>query len=147
MTTTKSEQTTPAELLETFKGRSLKSIVIFTVAVHLVVLVATSASYFFKSGGEDTSKLGESERMDIAVREATASLREIAEKHGVKAQDLGSRFADGKPKPAASPAPVEAPADTEPAAPEPEKSAIEKDIEKVEPGPALPSVEDEDLFK
>lgn len=148
MTTTKSEETTPAELLETFKGRSLKSIVIFTVAVHLVVLVATSGSYLFKSGGEDTSKLSESERMDIAVREATSSMRDIAEKHGVKAQDLSSRFTDGKPKAsAAAPAPEAASGDTDPAEPEKPKSEIEKEIEKVEPGPALPGVEDEDLFK
>lgn len=147
MTTTKSEQTTPAELLESFKGRSLKSIVIFTVAVHLVLLVVTGGSYFFKSG-EDTSKLSEEERMKLAVGEATSSLREIAEKHGLKPQDLSSSFSEGKPKAEKSaPEPADTPEDTQPADPGAEKSEIEKEIEKVAPGPALPAVEDEDLFK
>lgn len=148
MTTSKSEETTPADLMEPFKGRSLKSIVIFTVAVHAVVLLATSGSYFFKSGAGDNSKLSEEERMKQAVGEATSSLRAIAEKHGLKAQDLSSRFSDGKPAaPAAEEKPAEKPADPVPAEPEKEKSAIEKEIEKAAPGPAVPSVEDEDLFK
>ncbi len=148
MTTTKSEDTTPADLLESFKGRSLKSIVIFTVAVHIVVLVGTSASYLFKSGGEDTSKLSEEARMKVAVGEATTSLREIAEKHGLKAQDLGSRFANGKPKaPVAKEKPAEVPADVKPVEPDKPKSEIEKEIEKVAPTSELPSAQDEDLFK
>ena len=148
MTTTKTEETTPADLMESFKGSSLKSIVIFTVVVHIVVLGVTSGSYFFKSGASDKSKQSEEERMKEAVSEATTSLREIAEKHGLKAQDLSSRFSDGAPKaPEAAPEPAETPSDVPPAEPEKEKSAIEKEIEKVAPGPALPGVEDEDLFK
>lgn len=133
--------------MESFKGASMKSIVIFTVVVHVVVLLATSGSYFFKSGA-DTSKLSEEERMKLAVGEATTSLREIAEKHGLKAQDLSSRFTDGAPKaPKAEPEPTAAPGDTATAEPGKPESAIEKEIKKVAPGPEVPSVEDVDLFK
>ena len=34
-------ETTPDELLDTFRGRSLKSIVLFTLAVHAVILLGT----------------------------------------------------------------------------------------------------------
>jgi hypothetical protein len=88
--------------------------------------------------------------MASAVREATTSLREIAEQHGVKPQDLSSQFAGGKPKASKVPAkssktPGEVPAGD----PEKVKSAIEQEIEKVETGPEQPGVEDEedDLFK
>ena len=151
MTTTKSEETTPAELLETFRGSSLKSIVIFTVAVHLIVLLATSGSYLAKRG-LDNSKKTDKERMESAVEEMNASMKAIAEKHGLKPQDLSSRLSDGAPKAAkAAPEPTEVPKETpkevKPSEPEKPKSEIEKEIEKVAPGPDLPNVKDEDLFK
>lgn len=144
MITTKSEETTPAELLEIFRGSSLKSIVIFTVAVHLVVLLATSGSYLAKRSA-DNSKKSDKDRMESAVEEANVSLRTIAEKHGLKPQDLSNRFKDGPPK--AVPEPAETPKEVKPIEPEKPKSAIEKEIEKVAPGPTLPNVKDEDLFK
>ncbi len=99
MTHTKTEETTPDQLMEPFQGRSLRSILIFTLVVHAVVLVVASVPYLLKTvTGGDSDKLSEKERVDIAVKEATASIKEIAEKHGLKPQDLGDRFAGGSPK-------------------------------------------------
>ena len=85
--------------MESFEGRSLKSIIIFTVAVHAVAACSRRAvPYLSARSGEDTSKLTEEERLKLPPGEATSSLREIAETHGLKPQDLSSRFADGKPK-------------------------------------------------
>lgn len=146
---TAKNETTPDELMESFKGRSLKSNVVFSVVVHAILLVGTSLPFLWKTvAGEDTSKMSEEERIKAAVREATASLRKIAEEHRVKPQDLSSQFAGGPraPKP---PAPGAAPptgATPEPKEPE---NAIEGEINKVEVGPTVPPVEDEeeDLFK
>ncbi len=146
MTDTKAEETTPDQLMESFQGSSLKSIILFTVMVHVVVLTGASVPYLWKSiAGGDSSKLSEQERVKIAVGEATASLREIAEKHGLKPQDLGEEFAKGAPKAE----PVKEPAKVEVAEPEEPKSTIEKEIKVKEAGPEVPSFdnEKEDLFK
>jgi len=126
---------------------------VFTVIVHVIVLLGSSVPYLWKSvAGDDSSKLGEKERMEIAAREAAGSLREIASKHGVKPEDLSSRFAASAPaaanvdtKETTAPAPQ---TETPPASAEP-KSAIEKELNTKETGPALPAIEDEkeDLFK
>lgn len=148
------EETTPDQLLDTFRGRGLKTVIIFTIVVHVVVLLATSAPYLMRTfGAGDRMKLSETERMDLAVKEAMTSLKAIAESHGVKPQDLGSRLGGGAPQaPREEAAPAATPAKTEgapaPSEPEKPKSEIEKQIEKTKEGPAAPAVEEEvDLFK
>lgn len=155
MIDTQKEEITPDQLLETFRGGSMRNIILFTIVVHVVVLLGTSVPYIWKSvAGGDSSKLSDKERMELAAREATASLTEIASKHGVKPEDLSSSFA-GKASPAqqqeaATPEPV---ANTEsekaPEAEEAPKSTIEKELNVKEAGPQLPSIEQEkeDLFK
>ena len=165
MNPSSNQDVAPGDLLATFNGRSLKTMVVFTVALHALVLLATSGGYLWRAvSGSDTSNLSETERMDLAVKETTAAMRRIAEQHGVKPQDLGGQFAAPAavrhaetPKPAAAaasasapaaaavtaPAPTPAPAPA-PAAEEP-KSSIEKEIKKAVPGPTVPA--DEDLFK
>ncbi len=144
-------ETTPGDLLTNFNGRSLKSIILFTIVVHAVLLLATSGPYIWKAlAGADSSKLSESERIDLAVKETQSAMRRIAEEHGLKPQDLGSRFAAPAATPKAEPKtdPKAEPA-TEPKSPPPgpeePKSTIEKELKKAEPGPAVPA--DEDLFK
>ncbi len=150
------QETTPDQLLESFRGRSFKSIILFTIVVHLVILGGTSVPYLMKSlGGKSDSKLTEEERMEIAAREATAALRDIATKHGLKPQDLSSRIADGAaPKPATTPTPTPEEETVTPAPKEEEKpkSAIEEELEVKEDGPKVPPVpteeaEDDDLFR
>jgi transposase-like protein len=111
--------------------------------------------------GTDTSKLSEKERMDIAVLEATESMRNIAQKHGLSPQDISSHFGGGGTRPATNPTDAsKSAAPTKPAAPEgatstapksePEKpkSAIEKELEVKTKGPTLPGTDDKDgLFK
>lgn len=162
-------ETTPDQLLETFRGRSFKSIILFTLIAHLVVIVGGSIPYLVESfKGKADSKLSDEERMELANREATAALRDIATKHGIKPQDLSSRLAGGA-SPAAAPAstppkdaPKAPPAETTtPIAktptsvttePDKPQSAIEQNIEKKQEGPKVPTIpveeaEDEDLFK
>lgn len=146
-------ETTPDQLLTSFAGRSLRSIIIFTVIAHVLFLLLTSGPYIWRAvAGGDSSGLSESERTELAVKEASAALRQIAEEHGVKPQDLSSRFTANAPAPAANPgvAPVApepaAPAETPPPGTEEPESAIEKEIKKAEPGPTVPDT-DEDLFK
>lgn len=150
------QETTPDQLLEAFRGRSLKSIILFTLLVHVVVIAGTSVPYFIRTvTGKSASKLSEEQRTELAAREATSALRDIATKHGLKPQDLSSRIGGGAaPEPAreATPAPQtepEAPAQEEPEKP---KSAIEEQLEVKEAGPQVPPLpgeeaDDEDLFK
>ena len=173
MTTNPTNEKSPDDLMRHFHGRSLKGIITFTVIFHAVVLLGSSVPYLWSTFGKGTANLSEEERFKIAAKEADDTLREIAEKHGLKPQDLGDRLAGGTPKataPAASPAaapstptptpatPSTAPTPAPESAPAPtpggqgtppaaQPSAIEKEIEKVKPGPTVPGIEDEDLFK
>lgn len=154
MTNTQKEEITPDQLLETFRGSSMKNIILFTVVVHVVVLIGTSVPYLWKSmAGGSSSKLGDKERMEIAVREANSSLQEIASKHGVKPEDLSSLFAGRSPaiQPDEAPEPKSPNAASKiaPEAGEAPKSAIEKELDVKEAGPKLPAIEEEkeDLFK
>jgi len=148
------EETTPDQLLDTFRGRGLKTIILFTIAVHVVILLLTSVPYFMRTvAGKDTGKLSEEERVQLAVKEATSSLRKIADAHGLRPQDLSSRLDGAAPRaPREETAPVGTPAATTdaatPAEPEKPKSEIEKEIEQVKEGPTAPPVGEEvDLFK
>lgn len=153
---TPTQETTPDQLLEAFRGRSFKSIILFTLVVHLVVIGGTSVPFFIRSvTGKSDSKLTEQERTEIAAREATSALRDIAAKHGLKPQDLSTRIAGGaapKAPQAETPAPAEetaAPALEEADKP---KSAVEAQLEVKEAGPQVPPIpveeaEDDDLFK
>lgn len=151
MTDTKSNETTPDQLMKTFEGRSLKSIVVFTVFVHAILLVATSVPFLLGSvfGQTEVKEESEEVRLTSAVKEAQVAIREIADQYGLKPQDLSSQFADGAPKaPEADPKGDPAVSEEAPATEdEGTKSEIEKELEKVEEGPELPPVEDEDLFK
>jgi len=138
--------------MKTFEGRSLKSIIIFTVVIHAILLIGTSVPYLMGAvTGEDTSEMSEDERLTAAAKEATAAIREIAERNGVKPQELSSRFADGAPRaPEAAPENEAAEAaleDTNPDETMESESLIEQEIKKVEEGPELPPIEEEDLFK
>jgi hypothetical protein len=138
-----SNETAPGDLLANFNGRSLKSIILFTIVVHAVLVLATSGTYIWKAvAGGDSSKLSESERTGLAIKEAQSAMRRIAEEHGLKPQDLGSHFAAPAAAPKAEPT---TDSKTPPPAPEEPKSTIEKDLKKAEPGPAVPA--DDDLFK
>ena len=136
--------------MKTFEGRSLKSIILFTVVVHAVLLTGTSVPYLWSTvAGEDTTGQSEEERLQAATKEATTAMREIAERYQLKPQDLSSRFTDGAPKaPAAAANSSDAASEgtSTDEAEEPE-SVIEQEIKKVEEGPELPPVEDDDLFK
>jgi hypothetical protein len=154
----KTNDTSPDDLMHHFRGRKLKSIIIFTIIVHFVVIGGTSLPYLVRSlGGPDTEKMSEDERIELAVKEATSSLRKIADSYGIRPQTLSEQL-NGKRRPAAADeagaeagaeaAAPEPDASAEPAAdPEAPKSEIEKQLEVAEPGPSLPPVEEVvDLF-
>ena len=147
-------ESTPDQLLDTFRGRGLKTIILFTIAVHVVILLLTSVPYFMRTmAGKDTAKLSEEERVKLAMKEATSSLRKIAEAHGLRPQDLSNRLDGAAPRaPREDAAPEMTPATptdaATPAEAEKPKSEIEKEIEQVKEGPTAPPVEEEvDLFK
>ena len=147
------KETSPDELLDTFKGSSLKMIIIVTVIVHVVLLFGTSLPSLLmgKSGG-NVEDMSESERMEKAVEEANKSIKELAEEWQVKPQDLSAELGIGAPRPTSpKAAPAPSPVAGGPSEnPEESKSSIEKEMEKVEKGPAVPAVpedDEEDLFK
>ncbi|MEJ6571981.1 MAG: hypothetical protein QNL01_03140 [Akkermansiaceae bacterium] len=153
MTDTQKEEVTPDQLMKHFQGSSLKSIIIFTLIVHAVLLAGSSFPYLYKTVvGEDNSKMSEKERTEAAMREATVALREIAEEHGLKPQDLSSQLAGGAPKaPKATTPDSDAKGTQDDPGTEAEdpKSSIEKELDKKATGPTVPNPEDdeEDLFK
>lgn len=148
----------PDELMGDFRGRPIVKIVVFTLIIHVVVVGVFSVGYLKDQLlGVDTSQLGDEERMDIAVREATTALREITDRHNVSIQDLSSRFAGGARKAIAPPASDDTPDTADPSAtttppdkPDEPGSEIEKTLQTTEDGPDVPSLapneEDDDLF-
>lgn len=155
------QEITPDKLLESFRGRSFKSVILFTVIVHAVVICGTSVPYLMKAiTGKSSSKLNETERTEIAAREATEALRDIATKHGIKPQDLSTRISGGaapkapvekEEEPAPKEEPVVTPETPPNAEPEKPKSEIEKELEVKQEGPKVPEIKveeatEEDLF-
>mgnify|MGYP006269878895 CR=1 FL=1 len=165
------------DLLRDFRGGGLLRPLLITVAVHAVVILATSVPWLRAALGGGKADLTEEQRLDAAVKEATASLQAIAKEHGVRPQDLGSRFSAGA-KPAAkapgsaSPGGAKPDAADKPAAPaagaapggewgasgqppagqqpsgQRPADAPKTDAPAAPPGPALPEVKDDvDLFK
>ena len=146
------DEISPDELMESFKGRGLKTIILFTVVIHAVLLLGTSIPFLKKAvTGKDTSELSEQERMELAMKEATESLRDIAEEHGLNVQDISNNFSDKKSSDGAPSPDVRAPKppDAKPVDKSPDpKSDIEKDLKIKKDGPETPKVdEEEDLFK
>ena len=150
-----SEEVTPESMMNEFRGRPFVGILTFTVIVHVVFVSVFSFGYL-KSElfGEDTSSLAEEKRLEIAVREATTSLREIAERHSLNPQDLTSQFARGATRPATSATslPTTDPGPETPGESAGTESAIEKELNTKVKGPAAPDLppdlptEEEDLF-
>ncbi|MDT8390930.1 MAG: hypothetical protein RRC34_10525 [Lentisphaeria bacterium] len=157
----RNSDTTPDAMMDAFKGRGLKSIILFTVIIHVIVLGGTSIPYVLREL-KDTTELSEEERVKLAIEEATPILREIADKYGLNPQQLSSQFAGGGSRAAKlaeqTPEPVETPGETTPAPgtddtnapdsdPERPKSALEKELDVKLDGPKQPSLEDEkDIF-
>ena len=148
------EETTPDELMESFQGRSLSSIVVFTIVIHAALILGTSIPFLTKSVfGEDTSEMTEEDKVKAAVKEASESIKEIAKAHGMTPQDLSAKFSGpsrpSAPKPVDKPTPA-TPASSNPDAdPEDPKSSIEKELDVKADGPEKPKIgeEEEDLFK
>ncbi len=149
----------PEDLMRDFRGGGLVRFAILAIVVHAVVILAASVPWLQKTFlGGDTASLTEEQKLNAAVKEATASLQAIAKEHGVRPQDLGARFAGGSkavttPSTAAAPLAGTPPAqpttaqDASPAQSEPKAEATPP-APTVPPGPSLPAVDDNvDLFK
>jgi len=162
---TRASSASADDLLRDFRGRGLMGPLLVTVLVHAVLILATSVPYLRTAFGGGKADLTEEQRLDAAVKQATASLQEIAKEHGVRPQDLGSRFSSGgkpaaaaKAGGAAKPVATETPAATapdaagQPSAPAGQAPAAQQPAADAQPapppGPALPEVKDDvDLFK
>ena len=156
----KDNEITSDDLLLDFRGKGLFPILIFTVLVHGVVLLGSSVPWMmenlFSSVDENAS---EEKRIQEAVREATGSLRDIADKYGIHPEELSSQFTKKDKQVPTSTTTQVKPETTTPETPvevdhnstqDQPKSAIEKEIEVKATGPSLPAIpqqEEEDLFK
>lgn len=153
-------ETTPDELMEDFRGSGLGKIMVFTVVAHLaILLVGTVVPWAWGLvAGPDVAELDEEQRMELAVKEARASMSEIAKEFGLKSPDALSRQMAGGARPAPKPeeegVDPEAPVDGDPGEPgdagEEPRSAIEEELEVAEPGPEVPPIpedDEEDLFR
>lgn len=146
-------EATPDSLMEQFKGRGLKPILMFTLVVHVVVILGSSIPFFVrKAFARDSSKRTEAERVESAVEDATAALRKIAKKHGLNPQDISDQFSGAKrARPDAggeTPETEPVPGDEPEAVPERGKSAYETNLESKAEGPAMPTFKEEkdDIF-
>jgi uncharacterized membrane protein len=137
--------------MRVFQGAGWGKMIAFTVVLHVVVIGGSSVPFLLRSfGGALSGERSREERIEKAVADATASLQKIAEAHGVNPRELSERFGAAGGPPAAAPAPKPAEPPAAPGKsddpPPPPQSAIEKELEKKTPGPALPNLDD-DLFK
>lgn len=149
MTDQNIDDVTPDTLMARFQGSGLKRIIVFTLVVHVVVLLGSSVPYLAKTVfGADTAAMTQEERVKAAVQEATAAIREIAADYQLNPQEISDQFSGGGSRDETV-APVETvatePEAAEEAEPERPKSEIEKAIEVKADGPAVPAMED-DIF-
>ena len=157
---TQNNDLNPDELMSDFRSKGLLRIIIFTFVIHGVVLLGSSVPWMydslFSSVDENAS---EEERIKEAVREATGSLKDIAEKYGIHPEELSSQFSKKDKKGSVrvtsqerTNSSISGNAD-QPQSKDEEnkpKSSIEKEIEIKANGPELPSIpkeKEEDLFK
>ena len=157
---TQNNDLNPDELMSDFRSKGLLRIIIFTFVIHGVVLLGSSLPWMydslFSSVDENAS---EEERIKEAVREATGSLKDIAEKYGIHPEELSSQFSKKDKKGSArvtsqerTNSSISGNAD-QPQSKDEEnkpKSSIEKEIEIKAKRPELPSIpkeKEEDLFK
>ncbi|MFT5129995.1 MAG: hypothetical protein ACI8W8_003624 [Rhodothermales bacterium] len=153
------DEISPDSLMRDFRGRGVITILIFTLVIHGVIILCTSFGYLKTEVlGADTDTMSKEELVDAAVKEATVSIRGIAEKYGLSPQEISDRFAKGgsrTDKVMSETAPETDPAEpaTTPTTPTPEPakplSEIEKTIQESQQGPAIPDMqedEDDDLF-
>jgi len=150
MTEQNINEVTPDALMARFQGRGLKTIILFTLVVHVVVIGASSVPYLLKTVlGADTAAMTQEERVKAAVKEATEAIRDIAADYGLNPQEISDQFAGGGSRTAAAVGPVEAePAEPQAdaagqAEPDRPKSEIEKAIEVKADGPAVPAITDD----
>ena len=157
-----STQQQPDDLMNHFQGHSLKKIVIFTIVVHVVVILVTSIGFLlgtFKDPNEDKS---EEERTELAIKEANETLAKIAKSYGIQTAQLRSKMSGGR-RPASKPEPADKPETPATGSGEGEgeggadtpgdgeirgDSDIEQKLQQKLPPPDLPPVNDtDDLFK
>lgn len=134
----------PEALMNDFRGKPLMKILIFTLLIHAVFIGVFSLGYLKNQVlGADTAELSEDERMDLAVREATSVLQDIAQQHQVSFQGLSSRFADNAGDSAAQPdGATRSPSPADDAPPATRDQDFEQTQERA-PGPALPALTDD----
>lgn len=158
MTKNSINDVTPELLMQQFQGKGLKSIIVFTLVVHAVVLTASSVPYLAnKLFGADKASMTKEEQVKAALEEASESIREIAAGYGLSPQDISDKFSGGASRAAAAAAGTE-PGTTDavvpeagvpdvaaPAMPERPISAIEKELDVKADGPAVPKIDD-DIF-
>lgn len=147
-------EVTPDTLMERFQGSGLKTIILFTLVVHIVVIGGSSVPYVMKKVfGAKAAEMTQEERIKAAVQEATVAIRDIAADYGLNPQEVSDQFSGGGSRTQTVQAETE-PADTvanndadpgTPAETEREKSDYEKDLEVKAEGPAMPKLED-DIF-
>lgn len=148
---------TPDSLMAHFRGSSLKAIILFTVVLHILVLGGSSIPFLLETVfGPDTAAMNKEERLEHAMREATASLRDIAKDYDLRPQEISDQFgagsdATGSKAETVTAKDAEKSETTEPEAEaadvdsEEPKSTMEKKLEVKEDGPDMPSVDD-DIF-
>jgi hypothetical protein len=151
-----SDDATPDSLMEQFKGQGLKPILIFTVVVHVVLILGSSIPFFVRTiTGGSAAKRPEAERLESAVEDATSAIRKIAKKHGLNPQVVSDQFTGGgsRTSKATDAATPDAAADDSASGPETDepgrvKSAYETNLEVQVQGPSVPSFEDDsdDIF-
>jgi len=144
-------EVTPVTLMARFQGTGLKTIIVFTLVVHVVVIGASSVPYLVKSVfGANAAAMTKEERVKVAVKEATEAIRDIAADYQLNPQEIsdqftgaGSRAATVAPAEPAVPAATGDAAESGDAEPERPKSEIEKAIEVKADGPAVPAITDD----
>jgi predicted RNA-binding Zn-ribbon protein involved in translation (DUF1610 family) len=149
--------TTPDALMENFKGSSLKKVIVFTLTVHVVVLLGSSVFYFYKLFTKtDISEMDKDKRIELAVKDASSAIRKIAEEYELNPQEISDSFNKGSRRASAmddadssteEPSNPETPPDVTTA--NQPTNAIERELSVMEKGPSQPISldQEEDLFK
>ncbi|MBI1337217.1 MAG: hypothetical protein GC164_09680 [Phycisphaera sp.] len=159
------DQVSPDSLLNDFHGKPLFRVILFTVVVHVLFIGVFSVGYIKEQVfGSSTASMNREQKLDSAVKEGTAALREIAQRYDLNPEDLSGQFGGrtqsistpdtsntpSNPQDAATPPDTGSTQQAAPEQPTTEQptSEIEKTLQHKEPGPEVPKLpsDEDDLF-
>jgi len=83
----------PDNLMGDFKGKGISGIFLFTVLIHVILLIVSSLPYIQSEYFDtDPTEIEETKKKEMAFDDVTTIIEEIAEKYNMQPSDITDKF-------------------------------------------------------